>query len=154
MSKKRPTAPMLKRISTFGYAAALATAPAWATACSTPAATESQDPSVLFSLSSDAMHFENPSGMNVTLVMDGVDPSTIWFTDRPVRESGAITTGKLAAQWADDGTFTADPPNAALVLHEPTMVDGTETDTLVAEVMGASYDPKAGTFRALSLIHI
>jgi hypothetical protein len=84
----------------------------------------------------------------VTLVMEGVDPHAIWFTDRPVRKSGAITTSKLAAEWADGGTFDKDAPNAALVLHEPKKVDDGVTDTLVAEVQDAVYNPENKTFRA------
>ena len=140
---------MLRKASYIGYTAFLATGPALLTACSSStAADQPQDPSVLFSLSSDAMHFENPNGMDVTLVMEGVDPDTIWFTDRPTRESGAITTTKLAGEWAKGGTFDIDPPNAALVLHEPTKVDSTTADTLVAEVEAVGYDPSSKIFRA------
>lgn len=139
---------MLKRFSAIGYTAALATAPAWATACSTPPAAEAQDPSVLFSLTSESMRFENPAGANVTLVMEGVDPHTVWFTDRPARESGAIATGQLAAEWAEGETFDVTPPNAAVVLHESVSIDGETTDTLVAEVQSMSYDPASETLRA------
>lgn len=94
------------------------------------------------------MHFENANELDVTMVMEGVDPHTIWFTDRPVRKSGAITTSQLAAQWADGGTFDTDAPNAALVMHEAKKVDDGVTDTLVAEVQDAVYDPASKTFRA------
>lgn len=140
---------MLKKASYIGYTAFLATGPAILTACSNaPVAEQPQEPSVLFSLTSDAMHFENPDGMNVTLVMEGVDPHTIWFTDRPARESGAIATSRFAQDWQSGGTFDIDPPNAALVLHESTKVDSTTTDTLVVEVQDASYDEANRIFRA------
>ena len=138
---------MLKRLSYIGYSAALATGPALLTACSSqPAAqapSQSESPSVLFSVTSDAVHFENQSGMDVTMVMDGVDPEALWFTDRPARESGVITTTKLANEWAKGGTFDVDPPNAALVLHEPTKTDAAMADTLVATVRHATYDAAA-----------
>ena len=140
---------MLKKASYIGYTAFLATGPALLTACTNvPAAEQAQDPAVLFSLTSDAMHFENPNGMDVTLVMEGVDPHTIWFTDRPARESGAITTSRFVQDWQPGGTFDIDPPNAALVLHEPTKVDSTSAETLVAEIQNASYDAANKTFRA------
>lgn len=138
---------MLKKIGVIGYSAALATSPVLLSACQAPAA-DAETPTVLFSLTSDSMRFENPDGMDVTLVMENVDPHAIWFTDRPDRESGAITTQMLADEWGDDGTFRADPPNAALVLHEPLNVNGETTDTLVVEVNDADYDASAQTFRA------
>lgn len=139
---------MLRKLTTIGYTAALVTTPAWVTACSTPAAVPDGDPSVLFSVSAERMRFENPQGMDVTLIMEGVDLSTIWFTDRPTRESGAITTGRLAAEWDAGGTFAADPPNAALVLHNPVAVDRGKSETLVAEVKAVDYDEGARILQA------
>lgn len=139
---------MLKKLSYIGYSAALATGPALLTACSNTTAEQAPDPSVLFSLSADAIHFENVDGMTSTLVLEGVDPHTIWFTDRPARESGAITTMRLAQDWQPGGTFENDPPNAALVLHEPVTVGDGITDTLIAEVTAVGYDPANKTFRA------
>lgn len=140
---------MLKKTSTIGYAAALATSPAWLSACTTQPAADSAEPSVLFSLTSDAVHLVNVDGANLQIVMEGVDPHAIWFTDRPVRQSGAMTTAAFTSQWLDGGTFAEDPPNAALVLHEPVTTDtGDTTDTLVAEMLEAGYDPTTNTFRA------
>ena len=139
---------VLKKLSYIGYSAALATGPALLTACSSTTAEQAPDPSVLFSLSADAVHFENVDGMTSTLVMEGVDPHTIWFTDRPARESGAISTMRLAEDWQPGGTFADDPPNAALVLHQATKVDDAVAETLVAEITAVGYDPENKTFRA------
>ena len=139
---------MLKKLSYIGYSAALATGPALLTACSSTTAEQAPDPSVLFSLSADAVHFENVDGMTSTLVMEGVDPHTVWFTDRPARESGAISTMRLAEDWQPGGTFADDPPNAALVLHEATKVDDAVAETLVAEITAVGYDSAAKIFRA------
>lgn len=138
------------RISNIGSAAALVTSPAWLAACSSaPEATPpAEEPSLLFSVSADSMRFENPSGSEVTMVMEGVDPHTIWFTDRPDRESGAITTGLLSAEWDDNETFDVDPPNAALVLHQPVAVGSEVAETLVVEMLDATYDPANATLRA------
>ena len=139
---------MLKKLSYIGYSAALATGPALLTACSSTTAEQAPDPSVLFSLTADAVHFENVDGMTSTLVMEGVDPHTIWFTDRPARESGAITTARFAQDWQPGGTFADVPPNAALILHEATKVDDAVAETLVAEITAVGYDSQAKTFRA------
>ncbi len=152
---------MLKKIGVIGYATALATAPAWITACSAsttstpssqsaqadPTAEAGQEASYLFSLTADSMRFENQSGQHATLQLDGVDPSTIWFTDRPVRDSGVIATSQFAKEWEDGQTFQQDPPNAALVLHQPITVGGGVAETLVVELEDATYDPAKGTFR-------
>lgn len=139
---------MIKRVSTIGYAAALASMPAWVSACSSTPATEG-DAQALFSLTSDQVQIQDVDGMDMTVVMKGVDPHTVWFTDRPARESGVITTEELVAQWNDGETFDTDPPNAALVLHEPSTVDdGSVTETLVAEVRDAAYDAATQTFYA------
>lgn len=141
---------MLKKLSAIGYATALVTAPAWLAACttSTDATSQAEEPTALFSLTADSMRLENASGDEVSLVMEGVDPHTVWFTDRPDRESGTMSTGIFVAQWAEGETFAEDPPNAALVLHEPVDVDGQVTETLVVEMLDASYDALRSTFRA------
>ena len=141
---------MLKKFSAIGYATALVTAPAWLAACSssTDATAQAEEPTVLFSLSADSMRLENASGDQVSLVMEGVDPHTIWFTDRPARESGTMSTSNLVAQWASGETFAEDPPNAALVLHQPIDVDGQVTETLVVEMLDADYDAFRSTLRA------
>lgn len=142
---------VIKKISTVGYAAAIVSAPFWASACDTPPepAASEENPEVLFSVSSDGIRFENPRGDEVTLVMEHVDPYTVWFADRPTRESGAFTTEQLVADWQKGGGFDTDPPNAALVLHVPNKDEqGTITDTLVATVLDASYDRQAEELRA------
>lgn len=139
---------MMKRVSTIGYAAALASMPAWVTACSSSPATEG-DAQALFSLTADQMQIQDVDGMDMTVVMKNVDPHTVWFTDRPARESGVITTEQLVAQWDDGETFDTEPPNAALVLHVPaTVEDGSVTETIVAEVRDAAYDAATNTFYA------
>ena len=49
-----------------------------------------------------------------TLVLSGVDESTPWFTDRPYREAGQMTTAEFVALFAEEGanSFAENPPNA------------------------------------------
>jgi hypothetical protein len=77
-----------------------------------------------------------------TLTLTGVFPQTVYFTDRPVRQAGAIPTAELLVL---DDLFTADnPPNAAIVLAD---IASERDDVLVVELLAPAYDPTAGTLR-------
>ena len=57
-------------------------------------------------------------GSTMTLV--GLTPNTIYFSDRPQRIVGHITTKRFIEWWSDgDDSFAADPPNAVLAWGEP-----------------------------------
>lgn len=103
---------------------------------------------MLFSLTSDRVRFDDRTATSATLVMLDVDDHAIWFTDRPVRDSGVQPTAELAANWDPGQSFATDPPNAALVLHEPATTASGATDTLVAEIVAVDYDPAQRTFEA------
>lgn len=49
------------------------------------------------------------------LTLKNLNPSTIYFTNRPTRISGHLATKKLIQQWKI-GTFKQTPPNAILVV--------------------------------------
>jgi hypothetical protein len=72
------------------------------------------------------------------LTLRGVNPSTLYFSDRPERIVGRFTTGEFVAEW-DKGSdsFKSNPPNATLavldhdepkevvvVLNRPRLSDG------------------------------
>ena len=81
---------------------------------------------------------------NGELRLTGVNPHTLYFTDRPERIVGKVTTKDFVEHWATgDDSFKSDPPNAVLtadngnsaeevtvVLRNPRL-DG---DTLVYDV--------------------
>ncbi|MDB4304006.1 hypothetical protein N9934_04385 [Desulfosarcina sp.] len=49
------------------------------------------------------------------LTLKKVGPTTIFFTDRPKRTAGHMTTKDFVDEWSEGGnSFAADPPNAAL----------------------------------------
>ena len=49
------------------------------------------------------------------LTLKKVSPTTIFFTDRPERIAGHMTTKDFVDEWSEgDNSFAADPPNAAL----------------------------------------
>ena len=50
-----------------------------------------------------------------TLTLQDVSPSTLYFSDRPERVVGHMTTGQFVEQWAEGpNSFLEDPPNAVL----------------------------------------
>ena len=49
-----------------------------------------------------------------SMTLQGVSPSTIFFSDRPYRLAGQIDTTAFARLWGADGTFAQSPPNAAV----------------------------------------
>jgi len=55
-----------------------------------------------------------------TLTLRGVTPSTLYFSDRPQRVVGHMTTTDFVDLWAiGDNSFESDPPNAVLSFLEP-----------------------------------
>jgi hypothetical protein len=54
------------------------------------------------------------SARRFTLTLRALEPDGVWFSDRPVRRSGAFPSRLLPAGWKGLG-FVSEPPNAALV---------------------------------------
>jgi len=55
-----------------------------------------------------------------TLTLHGITPSTLYFSDRPQRVVGHMTTTDFVDLWAiGDNSFESDPPNAVLAFLEP-----------------------------------
>ena len=55
-----------------------------------------------------------------TLTLKEVTPSTLYFSDRPKRIVGHMTTVDFVELWAEgDNSFEEDPPNAVLAFLEP-----------------------------------
>ena len=89
-----------------------------------------------------------------TLVLSGVDESTPWFTDRPYREAGQMTTAEFVALFSEEGanSFAEDPPNADFTCESGGEVVNqivTLTDPVLDEVAGtltytAALVPRAG----------
>ena len=65
--------------------------------------------------------------------LNSVSPTTLFFSDRPDRVTGHITTEDFIAQWGTgDDSFADDPPNAVLSLFE---------DEHVSDVVVVLRDP-------------
>jgi hypothetical protein len=55
-----------------------------------------------------------------TLVLEGVTPSTLYFSDRPQRVVGQMATADFVDLWGKgENSFETDPPNAVLSFLEP-----------------------------------
>ena len=81
----------------------------------TTAAT-SKSADYLFVQTSKAMTYDAKSA---TLTLNGVSPVTLFFTDRPERRAGTMTTAEFIPFWADGAdSFKKDPPNADLSIIE------------------------------------
>jgi hypothetical protein len=53
------------------------------------------------------------------LVLDGISPSTLFFSDRPQRVVGHLSSDDFVALWSEGAnSFAADPPNAVLAFLE------------------------------------
>lgn len=92
-----------------------------------------EEPEFLFVQTADSVTLADG-----VLVMGGVDPATIYFSDRPDRVAGHLTTDEFVATWGDgDDSFASNPPNATLsiltgeqpqeivvVLSDPQIRDG------------------------------
>jgi microcystin-dependent protein len=72
-----------------------------------------ENESVLFAFSATSGRVAGTSGRRLQLVLDGVKDSGIWFSDRPERDSGTVSTRRIVDDWSRLG-FVADPPNAVL----------------------------------------
>lgn len=71
----------------------------------------------------ESMFVQTAQGIDsdsVTLTLTGVTPSTLYFSDRPQRVVGHMTTADFVDLWSEgDNSFAADPPNAVLSFLEP-----------------------------------
>ena len=55
-----------------------------------------------------------------TLTLQGVTPSTLYFSDRPQRIVGHMSTADFVDLWDEgENSFQDDPPNAVLAFLEP-----------------------------------
>lgn len=105
-------------------------------------------PRVLFALTGGRGSWRPIPGhrRDYTLRLTGVTPQLTWFTDRPVRDSGALPTQDLLRLWATAG-LDGDPPNIAVVVRAR---DGSVTTT-VGTLTSPTVSP-AGTFSGV--VHV
>lgn len=70
-----------------------------------------------------SMFVQTARGMSsdgTTLILNEVTPSTLYFSDRPKRIVGHMSTSDFVDLWGEgDNSFEEDPPNAVLAFLEP-----------------------------------
>lgn len=70
------------------------------------------------------------TGQGETLTLQGITPSTLYFSDRPQRVVGHMATTDFVELWGEgDNSFAADPPNAVLSFLESG--DGRPDDAVI-----------------------
>ena len=66
----------------------------------------------------EALYAQTAAGMayeNGQLTLKGIGPTTLYFSDRPNRITGHITSEEFFDSWGEgDDSFASDPPNAVL----------------------------------------
>jgi hypothetical protein len=71
----------------------------------------------------EAMFVQTAQGIQSAdgaLTLRGITPSTLYFSDRPQRVVGHMSTADFVDLWgAGDNSFETDPPNAVLAFLEP-----------------------------------
>ena len=71
---------------------------------------------VFFVQSAKNVEFDAGSGI---LILKGVSPTKIWFTDRPQHLAGHETVQEFVGTWGKGkDSFAADPPNATLSIFQ------------------------------------
>lgn len=70
----------------------------------------------------ESMFVQTAGGMTsdgTTLTLNDVTPSTLYFSDRPKRVVGHMSTADFVDLWGEgDNSFEEDPPNAVLAFLE------------------------------------
>ena len=98
------------------------------------------------------------SSDQVTITLHGLTPSTLYFSDRPERVVGHMSTAQFVEMWAQGpNSFQEDPPNAVLswvdegqdvpgdavvVLRDP--VAGEDSITYTIQILDGSVPAEAG----------
>lgn len=107
----------------------------------TPIPGLASDASLLFTLDAASGTLQRADG-RLTLTLRGVAPLATWFTDRPHRNAGRITTPELMGAWNAFG-FATVPPNAALTLQRAPR----SRDTVALELRDPVYDARRDVLR-------
>ena len=83
------------------------------------------NPDFLFVQTAKGMAFDADQNR---LTLNGVSPVTLFFSDRPERIAGNMTTERFVPFWSEGkDSFLSDPPNADISIFE----DGTLRQTVV-----------------------
>jgi hypothetical protein len=66
----------------------------------------------------EALYAQSAAGMTYSdgqLTLNGIAPTTLYFSDRPQRITGHVPTEEFFDSWGEgENSFASDPPNAVL----------------------------------------
>ena len=95
----------------------------------------------------DVLYVQNAKSVTLekgTLVLRGVNPNTICFTDRPARLAGHLPTRSFIPLWSEgEDSFLKDPPNANLSIFS-----GSKVSDVVVEISNPVLTGTTLTYRA------
>lgn len=81
------------------------------------------------------------------LTLHGVDDTVLWFSDRPIRDTGEVALATLIEAWGEgEDSFADDPPNAVL-----TGMGDEEEVAIVVELTEPSFEDGALSFGYVAL---
>ena len=104
--------------------------------------TVSSEPTFLYvqTAHSGTLSAQQADGRRI-LKLNNVSPSTVYFSDRPDRETGHESTAEFIAEWGSgEDSFAKNPPNAALD------VIGEDSQSIaIVELMNAKYNSATQT---------
>lgn len=105
---------------------------------------DSDDVAFLFVQSSASGTFEQKDGQKILTLID-VSPSTVYFSDRPNRNTGFESTELFTALWdeGDDDSFASNPPNAALEILD----SNGQSDLFILVLMNPVYNYESETLQ-------
>ena len=109
----------------------------WYTQHTAPEQGVSTGPSFLYvqTAHSGTLSGEKSDGTR-TLTLNDVSPVTVYFSERPDRETGHQSTADFIAQWdAGEDNFGDNPPNAALDI-----IGADSQSIAIVELMSATYN--------------
>ena len=96
----------------------------------------------------DVLYVQNAKGVTLEkgkLVLRGVNPNTVCFTDRPARLAGHLPTSSFVPLWSQGkDSFLKDPPNATLSIFSGDKVSDfvVEISNPVLSGNNLTYDAK------------
>ncbi len=95
----------------------------------------------------DVLYVQNAKGVMLEkgkLVLRGVNPNTVCFTDRPARLAGHLPTSSFIPLWSQGkDSFLKDPPNATLSIFS-----GDKVSDLVVEISNPVLSGNTLTYNA------
>ena len=109
----------------------------------------STEPTLLYvqTAHSGTLSAETADGKRI-LTLNNVSPTTVYFSEKPDRETGHESTAAFIAEWnSGEDSFEANPPNAALDI-----IDDDSQSIVIVELMGAKYDASTQTLEYEILI--